>query len=53
MAEGRTNMGIAKLLSITEGATEKHIGNIFGKLELPDSQTDHRRVPAVLAWLGS
>ena len=35
MAEGRTNVGIAKLLSITEGATEKHISNIFGKLELP------------------
>jgi len=53
MAEGRTNVGIAKLLTITEGATEKHIGNIFGKLELPDSQNDHRRVLAVLTYLGS
>jgi DNA-binding NarL/FixJ family response regulator len=53
MAEGRTNVGIATLLGITEGATEKHIGNIFGKLELPDSQNDHRRVLAVLAYLGS
>jgi DNA-binding NarL/FixJ family response regulator len=53
MAEGRTNVGIAKLLSITEGATEKHISNIFGKLELPDSQNDHRRVLAVLTFLGS
>lgn len=53
MAEGRTNMGIANLLSITEGATEKHISNIFGKLELPDSQNDHRRVLAVLTYLGS
>ena len=53
MAEGRTNVGIARLLSITEGATEKHIGNIFGKLELPDSQDDHRRVLAVLTYLGS
>jgi DNA-binding NarL/FixJ family response regulator len=53
MAEGRTNVGIAELLSITEGATEKHITNIFGKLELPDSQNDHRRVLAVLAYLGS
>jgi DNA-binding NarL/FixJ family response regulator len=53
MAEGRTNIGIANLLSITEGATEKHISNIFGKLELPDSQNDHRRVLAVLAYLGA
>lgn len=53
MAEGRTNVGIANLLSITEGATEKHISNIFGKLQLPDSQNDHRRVLAVLAYLGS
>ena len=53
MAEGRTNVGIAALLGISEGATEKHISNIFGKLELPDSQTAHRRVLAVLAWLGS
>jgi len=53
MAEGRTNLGIAKLLGITEGATEKHISNIFGKLELPDTQNDHRRVLAVLAYLGA
>ena len=52
MAEGRTNVGIAQLLGISEGATEKHIGNIFGKLELPDSENDHRRVLAVLAYLG-
>ena len=53
MAEGRTNMGVATLLSISEGATEKHISNIFGKLELPDSENDHRRVLAVLTYLGS
>jgi len=53
MAEGRTNVGIARLLSITEGATEKHISNILGKLELPDSPDDHRRVLAVLTYLGS
>ena len=53
MAEGRTNVGIAKLLSISEGATEKHISNILGKLELPDSPDDHRRVLAVLTYLGS
>lgn len=53
MAEGRTNVGIAKLLTITEGATEKHISNIFGKLDLPDSTDDHRRVLAVLTYLNS
>jgi len=53
MAEGRTNVGIATLLGISEGATEKHISNIFGKLELPDSENDHRRVLAVLTYLGS
>jgi DNA-binding NarL/FixJ family response regulator len=53
MAEGRTNLGIATLLGISEGATEKHISSIFGKLELPDSQNDHRRVLAVLTYLGS
>ena len=53
MAEGRTNVGTAKLLSITEGATEKHISNIFGKLDLPDSTDDHRRVLAVLTYLNS
>jgi DNA-binding NarL/FixJ family response regulator len=52
MAEGRTNVGIARALSITEGATEKHIGSIFGKLDLPESDTSHRRVLAVLAYLG-
>ena len=53
MAEGRTNHGIATALGITEGAAEKHITNIFGKLDLPDSENDHRRVLAVLAYLGS
>ena len=53
MAEGRTNIGIARQLSITEGAAEKHISNIFGKLQLPESASDHRRVLAVLAYLGS
>ncbi len=53
MAEGRTNVGIAQFLGITEGATEKHISNIFGKLQLPDSQVDHRRVLAVLTYLAS
>jgi DNA-binding NarL/FixJ family response regulator len=51
MAEGRTNAGIASLLSITEGAAEKHISSIFGKLGLLDSSEGHRRVLAVLAYL--
>jgi DNA-binding NarL/FixJ family response regulator len=50
MAEGRTNAGIAALLSITEGAAEKHISSIFGLL---DSSEGHRRVLAVLAYLES
>ena len=53
MAEGKTNAGISEALSITEGATEKHISNIFGKLQLPDTPDDHRRVLAVLTYLGS
>ena len=51
MAEGRTNAGIAAALGITEGAAEKHISNIFGKLDLPETRNDHRRVLAVLAYL--
>ena len=51
MAEGRTNHAIADRLVVTEGAVEKHISNIFGKLRLPPSDDDHRRVLAVLAWL--
>jgi DNA-binding NarL/FixJ family response regulator len=52
MAEGRTNLGIATALGITEGAAEKHISSIFSKLELTESETAHRRVLAVLAYLG-
>ena len=53
MAEGRTNLGIANALGITEGAAEKHINSIFAKLELPESDTANRRVLAVLTYLGS
>jgi len=53
MAEGRTNAGIAELLSISEGAAEKHISNIFSKLDLPGTIDGHRRVLAVLAYLDS
>ncbi len=51
MAEGRTNAAIARALVVTHGAVEKHISSIFGKLGLPPSDDDHRRVLAVLAWL--
>ena len=51
MAEGRSNAGIAEALVLTVGAVEKHIASIFGKLGLPQSGTDHRRVLAVLAYL--
>ncbi len=53
MAEGRTNAGIAAALSISEGAAEKHISSIIGKLQLPDTRNDHRRVLAILAYLES
>jgi DNA-binding NarL/FixJ family response regulator len=51
MAEGRSNTGIAQALVLTVGAVEKHIANIFGKLGLAQSDSDHRRVLAVLAYL--
>lgn len=51
MAEGRTNGAIARELVITLGAVEKHVSNIFAKLELPAGSDDHRRVLAVLAFL--
>lgn len=53
MAEGRSNRGIAAQLVVTAGAVEKHITNILGKLDLPDSPEDHRRVLAVLALMRS
>jgi DNA-binding NarL/FixJ family response regulator len=51
MAEGRSNAAIASQLVLTVGAVEKHVANIFTKLRLPPSDTDHRRVLAVLAYL--
>jgi DNA-binding NarL/FixJ family response regulator len=51
MAEGRSNSAIADALVLTVGAVEKHIASIFQKLRLPPSDTDHRRVLAVLAYL--
>jgi DNA-binding NarL/FixJ family response regulator len=51
MAEGRSNAGIARELWVTEGTVEKHVHSILGKLRLPDTQDDHRRVLAVLMFL--
>ena len=51
MAEGRSNAAIADRLVVSPGAVEKHIGNIFAKIDLPDAGGDNRRVLAVLAWL--
>jgi DNA-binding NarL/FixJ family response regulator len=51
MAEGRTNRAIAAELSVSERAVERHVTAIFGKLDLPATGEDHRRVLAVLAYL--
>jgi DNA-binding NarL/FixJ family response regulator len=51
MAEGRSNQAIAEALVVTPGAVEKHVSSIFGKLALPASEEDNRRVLAVLAYL--
>jgi DNA-binding NarL/FixJ family response regulator len=53
MAEGRSNAGIGAALVISGGAVEKHVASIFGKLGLPPSEGDNRRVLAVLRYLGS
>ena len=53
MAEGRSNAGIAAKLVLSEGAVEKHIASIFGKLALESSVGDNRRVLAVLRYLGA
>jgi DNA-binding NarL/FixJ family response regulator len=52
MAQGRSNGAIARDLVVTEGAVEKHISNIFLKLDLPPAEDNHRRVMAVLTYLG-
>jgi DNA-binding NarL/FixJ family response regulator len=51
MAEGRTNPAIARSLVVTDKAVEKHVSNIFSKLDLPPAEDDHRRVLAVLQWV--
>jgi DNA-binding NarL/FixJ family response regulator len=53
MAQGRSNAGIADALVLTVGAVEKHVASILAKLDLPPSESDHRRVLAVLEYLRS
>ncbi|EME99788.1 response regulator transcription factor [Streptomyces mobaraensis NBRC 13819 = DSM 40847] len=52
MASGRSNAGIAAQLVVSESAVAKHINNILAKLDLPRADADHRRVLAVLRFLG-
>jgi len=51
MAEGRSNVGIARRLWVTEGTVQKHVRAILTKLNLPEAENDHRRVLAVIAFL--
>jgi DNA-binding NarL/FixJ family response regulator len=53
MAEGRSNAGIARRLWVTEGTVEKHVRSILAKLSLPETEDDHRRVLAVIAFLNA
>jgi DNA-binding NarL/FixJ family response regulator len=51
MAEGRSNTGIGRRLWITESTVEKHIRSVMTKLNLPDTEEDHRRVLAAITFL--
>jgi len=53
MAEGLSNSAIARTLVVNESTVEKHVTNIFTKLDLPPTDHSHRRVLAVLRWLGT
>jgi DNA-binding NarL/FixJ family response regulator len=53
MAEGRSNAGIAHQLWVTERTVEKHVHSILARMRLPETEDDHRRVLAVLAYLDS
>ena len=53
MAEGRSNGAIAQRLFVSPGTVEKNIASIFGKLDLEIDAADHRRVLAVLQYLGA
>jgi DNA-binding NarL/FixJ family response regulator len=52
MAEGHSNAAIAERLVVTNGAVEKHVSSVFMKLGLPPTDQQHRRVLAVLTYLG-
>jgi DNA-binding NarL/FixJ family response regulator len=52
MAEGRSNNGIVDALRVSASAVEKYVSSIFAKLDMPQTDTDHRRVLAVLKYLG-
>jgi serine/threonine-protein kinase PknK len=51
MAEGRSNVGIAHKIFVTEGTVEKHVRSILMKLGVSETADDHRRVLAVMAFL--
>jgi DNA-binding NarL/FixJ family response regulator len=51
VAEGRSNAGVARRLWVTEGTVEKHVRSVLTKLDLPETDDDHRRVLAVLTYL--
>jgi len=53
MAEGRTNVGIARRLWLTDRTVETHVSSIIRKLGLNESEEEHRRVLAVLKYLGT
>ena len=53
MAEGRSNIGISRQLWVSEATVQKHVHSIFMKLRLPEAEDDHRRVLAVLTFLGT
>jgi DNA-binding NarL/FixJ family response regulator len=52
MAQGHTNSAIAERLGLSDSGVEKHVHNVFAKLGLPQTSQHHRRVLAVLAYLG-
>lgn len=53
MAEGRSNVGIARRLWVSKGTVEKHVRSIFAKLNLPETDDGHRRILAVITFLAA